>query len=354
LDLSEIRNELKRRADAPPPEPPRKRGIGRVLAWLLVTVIALVVLIPIGFRVAASLREVHTAADLAPSTGQFVTTRHGRIHLQQVGPTDAPPVVLIHGTAAWSGLWRATMERLAAHNLRVIAIDVPPFGFSDRPEPPDYSRAAQADRIADTLTALGIDRAILVGHSFGAGPTVETVLRHPQKVRGLVLVAGALAISDGGASDPTGPLAWVLDQPWLRDKLVATTATNPFLTRTLLATMLHRKERATAEIAAILQVPMTLRNSTHDLGGWLKSFLSPDRTALSADRGRYAEIKVPTRLIWGDQDTLTPLSQGHDIQGLIAGSGIVVMPGIGHIPQVEDPENFAKILADALAGMVAR
>jgi pimeloyl-ACP methyl ester carboxylesterase len=352
LDLSDIRNELKRRAEATPiVEPPRKSG-WRWVVWSLVALLALLVLVPVGFRVAAGLREVHSADDLAPSQGQFVATRSGRVFLQQTGPADGPPVILIHGTAAWSGLWRNTMERLAQRNLRVIAIDVPPFGFSERPNPPDYSRAAQADRIADVLDALKIDRATLVGHSFGAGPTVETVLRHPQKVRGLVLVAGALGVSSGPASDPDGAVAWVLDQPWLRDTLVAATATNPLLTRTLLATMLHRKEQATTEVAAILQVPMTLKNSTRDLGGWLKSFLAADRTALSASRDRYGDLKVPTVLIWGDHDTLTPLAQGRDIQGLIAGSQIVVLPGIGHIPQVEDPEGFAKILGDTLTGML--
>ncbi len=195
-------------------------------------------------------------------------------------------------------------------------------------------------------------RATLVGHSFGAGPTVETVLRHPQKVRGLVLVAGALGISDGPASDPEGALAWVLDQPWLRDTLVATTATNPLLTRTLLATMLHRKEQATDDVAAILQTPMTLKRSTQDLGNWLKSFLAVDRGAFSANRDRYADLKLPTTVIWGDQDTLTPLAQGQDIQSLITGSRIAIMPGIGHIPQVEDPQGFAKLLGDTLVEML--
>jgi pimeloyl-ACP methyl ester carboxylesterase len=64
------------------------------------------------------------------------------------------------------------------------------------------------------------------------------------------------------------------------------------------------------------------------------------------------DLKVATVLIWGDHDTLTPHAHGRDIKGLIKGSQIVAMPGIGHIPQIEDPEGFAKILGDALTRML--
>jgi pimeloyl-ACP methyl ester carboxylesterase len=294
---------------------------------------------------------VNTTAELAPTRGRFVPTRSGRLFLQQKGPSTGIPVVLIHGTGAWSELWRPTIDHLAGLGFRVTALDMPPFGFSDRPAPPDYSRRAQAERIADALAGLGIQDAYLVGHSFGAGPTVETVLRFPDRVRGLVLVAGALAISDRGGADPSGLAAWVLDQSWLRNSLVAATGTNPLLTRRLLAMMIHRKEMADAQAVAVLQTPMTLRNSTRDLGVWLKGFLSADRTALSADRDRYAHIKAATVLIWGDQDTLTPLAQGRDINGLIAGSSLIVMPGIGHIPQLEAPADFATTLGETLLKM---
>jgi pimeloyl-ACP methyl ester carboxylesterase len=79
-----------------------------------------------------------------------------------------------------------------------------------------------------------------------------------------------------------------------------------------------------------------------------------DRAALSADRRRYADIKVETTLIWGDRDTLTPLAQGQDIHGLIQGSRLTVIPDIGHIPQVEDPRTFGKVLSDALIKMSTR
>ena len=88
------------------------------------------------------------------------------------------PVVLIHGTAAWSELWRATIDALAAAGFHVIALDLPPFGFSDRPG--DYTRERQAARIDGVLDQLGVAPAIIVGHSFGAGAATRICDAHSE------------------------------------------------------------------------------------------------------------------------------------------------------------------------------
>jgi pimeloyl-ACP methyl ester carboxylesterase len=330
-----------------------RRSWGKVLVALAVLAAVLVAGTLTGFRVAAAFRETDRASDLAPSSGRFIETAGGRMFVQETGPGDGTPVVLIHGTGAWSELWRPIMDRLGAEGFRVIALDIPPFGFSDRPTTPSYGRGDQAQRIAGVLGAMKVDSAYLVGHSFGAGPTVETVLRFPGKVRGLVLVAGALGLSQAGTGGPPVLLAWLLDRGWLRDSFVAASATNPLATRFLLSKMIYRKESADRQAVEILQRPMTLANSTRDLGAWLKHFLSapPDSAALSADRRHYIGITVPTVLIWGDKDSLTPLDQGRDLNGLINGSILRVMPEVGHIPQLEDPSPFGNILIDALRSM---
>jgi pimeloyl-ACP methyl ester carboxylesterase len=331
------------------------RSWGRflVIAVALATTLAIATLA--GFRIGAALRETGRAADLAPPGGRFVETKGGRLFVQEKGPGTGPAVVLIHGTGAWSELWRATIDHLAGQGFRVVAIDMPPFGFSERPSVPSYGRGDQARRIAGVLDGLGIDGAYLVGHSFGAGPTVETVLRFPHKVRGLVLVAGALGLSQSAtASGRPALLSWLLDRPWLRDTLVAATGTNPLATRWLLSSMLYRKDRSDRRAVEILQRPMTLANSTHDMGLWLEHFLTapPDGTALSSDRRRYADIAVSSALIWGDRDSLTPLDQGRDLHALLPGSTLLVMPEVGHIPQLEEPDAFNSHLTAVLRNML--
>ena len=110
--------------------------ISKILRWSVRTVLGLLLLVVVaiaGFRLAAALRETATRAELAPATGQLVPTSSGGVFVQEKGPADGIPVVLFHGTAAWSELWWRTSDALAARGFRVIALDLPPFGFSDRP-----------------------------------------------------------------------------------------------------------------------------------------------------------------------------------------------------------------------------
>src|SRR5262245_9007962 len=180
----------------------------------------------------ASARETKTRADAAPAAGRFVRSTDVEIFVQELGPRDAPPVLFVHGMGAWSEIWRATLEATAAAGFRAVAIDLPPFGYSERPATAAYSRQVQARRILGVLDALGLRQPMLVGHSFGAGPTLEAVLLDPSRVKGLVLADAAIGLDavDEGTSVPARLLRW----RWLREAVVSATVTNPLLTRTLL------------------------------------------------------------------------------------------------------------------------
>ncbi len=314
--------------------------IGIVVAALLLVA----VVIAAGFRFAAWVRENDDRATLAPATGQLVQTTSGAIFLQDAGPRQGVPVVLFHGTAAWGELWRRTITTLTASGFRVIALDLPPFGFSDRPG--NYTRAAQAARINDALNQLNIGPAIIVGHSFGAGAATELAMRHPERARGLVLVDAALGLSSPQSVTPV----WLQPQ-WVREVLVSLTVTNPLMTRTLLQSLLAMKDRALPEYIDILQRPMTLRGSTPALADWLLYFTGPDRDAQSADRTAYSKLRFKTAILWGEQDSVTPLAQAHDLKALLPSPMFATLPGLGHIPQIEDPNAFNAALLSLLKDM---
>ncbi|MGX6509955.1 alpha/beta fold hydrolase [Rhodococcus sp. SJ-2] len=121
------------------------------------------------------------------------------IHDEGRGPT----VVLCHGFPGLGYSYRHQVETLSAAGYRAVAPDMPGYGGTDRPESvEDYTNVAVADRLTRLLDALGIERAVFVGHDFGAPAAWTTALRHPGRVAGLVLLSVPYA-PDRPPSRPT-------------------------------------------------------------------------------------------------------------------------------------------------------
>ena len=337
----------------------------RWTGWLLFVLLLAIALVLAGFRVAAASRETHLRHDAAPKTGRFVQAADVDLFVQEEGPADGAPVVLVHGTGAWSEIWRGTMHALAGAGYRAIALDMPPFGYSSRPVSGDYGDAAQARRILGALDALQIQRATLVGHSFGARPTMQATFIAPARVERLVLVDAALDLGRGcgmrdaecgvGSSfppaDTSAPLLLraVLGAPPLRDAVVASTLSNPWMTGWLLSKLVSNREAAvTPERVVMLQRPFVLQGWTRGLGEWLAPFATTRTSSMATERARYATLSMPTLVIWGARDSLTPMPQGQDIARLIRGSRLEVLPLAGHIPAIEDERNFNAALLDFL------
>ena len=325
-------------------------GLARRLATILaITLLVLVGCVVVGLgslRLVAHFRETEAATVAAPPEGKFVESGHGRMFVMDPGSADGIPVVLFHGTAAWSKLWQRTTAALKDKGYRPIAPDLPPFGYSERQG--GYTRFEQASRIDGMMTALGAGRAVIVGHSFGAGAALEYVLRHPERTIGLVLVDAALGLTQE-PSDPPAPLQY---GP-LRELVVSATATNPFATRFLLSKLIYRKEAANGETLEILKAPMRVAGSTSHIADWLLYFLGPDRSALSSSRSAVSGIKVPVAMIWGDRDDVTPLAQADDLRSLIPSAALKVLNDVGHIPQIEDPAAFNAALIAAVKAVVS-
>lgn len=319
------------------------RVIRRGFLWLLV----LLVLAIIGFRLAAMFRETDDAVDILPDEGSLIATDMGQIFVQMLGPEDGHPVLLAHGTAAWSGLWRPTMQALADQGYRAIGFDMPPFGFSERDGFGDYSRQTQARRTLALQRALDT-RPILVAHSFGAAPAVEAAMMEPDAFSGLVIVNGALGL---GTHEEQGGMPIVLRNGRVREWIVSFTGTNPYLTRRLLAGLLYVKSAASQQVVDVLQRPMTIKGSTQAFSQWLPSLLVPPKDAKSTRPENYAGLTMPVAIIWGDKDTVTPLPQAKVLSGLMPDAMLNVLTDVGHIPQIEAPEPFQAALMTALNAM---
>jgi pimeloyl-ACP methyl ester carboxylesterase len=323
-----------------------KKWLGYILKTLA-GILVLIVAVILFFSVQASRRESKTRQEAAPLTGHFVQAGDVELFIQEMGPQDGQRILFIHGTAAWSELWREAMIPLAEAGYRCIAIDIPPFGYSERPAVPSYGNADQAKRIVAMMDELGIERAILLGHSFGGGATLETALMIPDRIDALVLldVGGLnLNLQPAQKNQRLSALEMFLDTRAIRNPILAATATNPLFTKTLISAMVLDPADVTAEKTDILQQPLVLQGATNTLGDWLKYVLTVQETSLTTDPANYKDLDMPTLIVWGDSDTIIPLKEGEYLQSLIPNSELVVLKGVNHIPHLEDLDALMEVV----------
>lgn len=326
------------------------RWIRRTLKAIVAIPIALVVVI-MAFWVRAELHESELRADAARSTGRFVTAGDVEFFVQEMGPRGGQNIVFIHGTAAWSGFWRETMTALANAGYRCIAIDVPPFGFSEKPARPSYGNMAQATRIVALMDAIEIRNTVLLGHSFGGGATMEAALMMPDRVDALILLdVGGLNLNirpDRNDADASA-LSVFMNTPALRNPVLAATATNPLLTKSIVSTMVFDPDVVTPQLASIVRAPLKLKDATDTLGEWLANVLTVEEVSLTSDPSNYQALTMPALIVWGDRDTIIPLQDGEYLQGILPTAELVVMNDVNHIPYLEDNARFVEIALDFL------
>ncbi|MBC7778865.1 MAG: alpha/beta hydrolase [Proteobacteria bacterium] len=307
------------------------------------------------FDRAAATREVDPPAFAAPPEGRLLQAlpldpSFGRVFVQEWGPPDATPVIIVPGPGAWSGFWRDTARALAESGYRVVALDLPPFGYSDRDPQARYGRADQAARVIGVLDELDACRGILVGHSYGNGPVVEALLRYPHRIVGAVMVSAAMSLPAEGADQaaPQPLIATILDSPGAARMLAAATLANPWLTRHFLTSMVARADAATSERVEVLRRPLHRTGTAVAYAAWLPSVLTPDGAALTRRSDAYRSIQRPVALIWGDADPVAPLSEGQRLAQLIPGASLDVLPGVGHLPHIEAPDETVRVLRGQL------
>ncbi|MBN2470142.1 MAG: alpha/beta hydrolase [Anaerolineae bacterium] len=267
-----------------------------------------------------------------------------RAYYTAAGPEDGPPVLLLHGLGGSTFSWRENMAALAATGYRAIALDRPGFGLTDKPLDYDYGHAAQADFVAAFMDVLGIDRAVLVGHSAGGSVIAHTAARHPDRVRALVYVDGAVGSTDGRPEWVGGLVAFPPLTRWVQ--VLAPVIITPERFNGLLASAYGPDFDVTPEVEAgyarVLQ--------TED---WQNGFVGLVRDAggNTLSQETIAALEVPTLITWGELDTWIPLAQGEALRALLPGAVWRTYPDAGHLPMEEAPEAFNRDLIAFLDGL---
>jgi pimeloyl-ACP methyl ester carboxylesterase len=275
-----------------------------------------------------------------PPQGRFVEVAGGRLHLVELGPPDAPPVVLLHGASGNLQDMRLALGDRLASRYRVILVDRPGHGWSDRPGgSADASPAVQAGLIHQALAKIGIARAIVVGHSWSGALATAYALAYPAAVNGLVLLAPVTHPWPGGVAwyHPilttrfVGPLfAHAIALP-LGELLVAAGIRAVFAPQQPPADY-----RSRAAVDLVLRASELIANA-EDITA-LKAFVT-------AQAPSYSTIKVPTVVITGDIDeTVSPQIHSQAIAAMLPRAKLILLPGIGHMLH----HAAAGVVADAI------
>lgn len=286
--------------------------------------------------------------------------RAPRIHYLDEG--KGYPVLLIHGLGCSSSQWMYTVPSLRRSGFRAIAPDLPGFGQSELPDHPITS-ASYTDDIIRLMDDLRVERAVLVGNSMGGFVSWMTAAKHPDRVSALVLVDAAGALLDvrtstsskvkaefGRANEVSHPrrkqesIRRVITNPILRP-LLTSRLTDPItrrLVRRLIDTTFGDPARVTEEVFEMLhQSAKQARILFAGRLGWA----SPDR-----DPGILLEaVSCPTLVIWGDRDKIIPVDAKDFFMSHLRNAEEHVFPGVGHVPMLEVPDEFNRVVTGFLA-----
>lgn len=253
---------------------------------------------------------------------------------------EGPPLLLVHGL---SGAWQNWLETIPhfARNHRVVALDLPGFGSSEMPSW-EISIPAYGRFLRDFCERIGIARCSLAGNSMGGFIATEVAITEPERVDDLVLVSAAgitwararrePAAMIGRVGLATAPLATRFHMSWIK---------RPGLRKGVFQGVFFdpnglRRETIWENVVPALQSP---------------GYYDALTTLWGYDiRHRLEEIEVPTLIVWGRNDRVVPVPAALSYEKRIGDNAeLVIFDRCGHVPQIERPLRFNRVLGDFLA-----
>lgn len=264
----------------------------------------------------------------AAAPGKFVTVDGVSVHYVESKPQhkEAQAILMIHGFGGHTFSFRKQFAEFG-REFRCVAIDLKGFGFSERPAEGDYSLTGQANLVLHTMDALGIGRAILIGHSMGGDVAMRVAAAAPERVEKLVLVAAA-----------PGRKVWLAPRFGPAHKIM------PGITR-LTAWNSWRK--------------MFYDRSQVDTQAVRKGYMEPVRIIGSMDtvwqmwrdvrhdrQVQYERLVMPVLILWAEKDGILPFP-GYALKWLrkqIPHAEVHTVPRTGHLVLEENPEESNRLL----------
>ena len=270
-------------------------------------------------------RRSRRAERAQPPVGQLLEVDGVRLHVVERG--EGPPVVLIHGNMVSQRDFEASglMERLA-RNHRVIAFDRPGFGHSSRPRDRLWTPTAQAELLHAALAQLGVEHAVVVGHSMGAMVALALALDHPEDVRRLVLLGGYYYPTARVDALLTAPVALPVLGDVMRYTVTAVSAR--LMLKGLVRAMFAPRDVPANFMATLSREmmvrPIQLRANAEDA-----VFMIPQAKANAA---RHQELRMPVAIFAGAEDKVIDVeANAQRLHREISGSTLAIVADAGHM-----------------------
>ena len=302
---------------------PRLRRWGKRLGLALLGLFVVLTIASIAYNAA-------TAGAVKPATslyaGPFVRV-DGKLVAYRHWGTHGTPIILLGGFIVPSSVWESVGERLGRDH-RVFALDLPPFGYTERKGP--YTLRGWVDLIRAFEARLGLHHPVLVGHSLGAAVVVADALWRPDDPKGIVLLDGD-AISGGGA--PSW-LSHVLVGPWFTSIFRIATSSDWIFRRGLADAYPHHPS-FTREFLEEWERPFKVR-------GTLDAFRAMLRYGIQGFQlAQLRSVQTPALVLWGAHDTVDSVSAGRkSAEALRAPFRLIA--GAGHLSMLSAPEAVAR------------
>lgn len=248
---------------------------------------------------------------------------------------EGPPLVLLHGTPFSSYVWHRIAPLLAKHR-RVFYYDLLGYGQSEMRDGQDVSLGVQNRVFATLLDHWNLERPDVVAHDFGGATALRAHLLDGRDYRSLTLI------------DPVAIRPW--GSPLVRHVRAHEAA---------FAGMPGYMHRAVldAYLRSALHRPITAEALAPHLEPWLgevgqaafyRQIAQMDQRHTDAVQDRYAEIRCPVQLLWGEADDWIPIQRGRELAATIPGARFLPVPASGHLMQEDAPEAIVAALLDFL------
>lgn len=302
----------------------RRIGLGIVVLLIAVTLAA------VGFDL-ASAGDSRPAAELYP--GPFVRVDGALVAYRRWGRSGSP-IALLGGAAEPAWVWHAVAPLLAADGHRVYAIDLPPFGFSERRGP--YTMAHWLALLSGFERRLGIVRPLLVGHSIGAGVAAAAALAQPGAVSGIVLLDGDALPFGGGR----GWLADLLVYPYFPAAFRILSGSDWLVSRVLRSAWGPHPPRFRHEQLAQFERPFRVSGTADALKQLARSGLP------GVSKAELARLRVPRAVIWGAEDNVDSLASGRTTASVLR-VPLGLIPNAGHLTMLAQPRAVAAAIERA-------